>query len=89
MWQRYGKRYPDAHDCHATGWRSLSEDALAAAEDEIDLLNDLEVIAEREALDELAAIERDAARAAMGEDEDSLMLGGCGGVNDAEDPDWY
>ena len=42
-----------------------------------------------ELLSEDDAIDRDAALAAMGEDDDSLMLGGCGGGERDPDLEWY
>lgn len=44
---------------------------------------------EYEAFTEEDAIDRDAALAAMGEDDDSLMLGGCGGGERDPDLEWY
>lgn len=48
-----------------------------------------EVPDDSEPLDEMSAAERDAALAAMGEPEDSLMLGGCGGGERDPDLEWY
>jgi len=48
-----------------------------------------EVEDDSEPLDEMSAADRDAALAAMGEPDDSLMLGGSGGGERDPDLEWY